>query len=532
MKNIYKWFTLVELVITMTVVAILWTISTIYIFDAFGNSRDSARITSIGQIVQNMDLFKVDTWRYPEPDNFVVVTYSWAELWKQWVFWSEASQSLGVYGSDYPQDPLYEIDYTYSLTNNSTEYQIWWILEDTKNSLESELVSMIIPQAHAAVTTAYIRGNYNGFLARAISGWNHNFIATPSIIASDLVSTDIIDIIDNERLVFDEFFNLPSTYKDSIDTFGGFYFFPENPLLHSWALWELQNSNTLTEFINEIKFIYSSSQIATFPEYQTLIEWDTFTSTKKILESVFGVPFAAHSCNDILANWEWLADWFYVVDSDDWEDGSVYCDMTTDDGWWTRIWVDYITNGEFQEWNGIPSEWWSNPNNTLVNLWTENTPVTSEYAMHQTSESWWTSQQKSESEYQVHFEDSDPTIPLYQFPTTLLQPGYEIRMTAWVRDDDGWSSWLGCNTQACAYNPHEGYIFNNRLFYLDGTNDINGEREILETMTTADGREWQLQRVRRKIRKTPTNFEWYIGHGAELNTDLYFTGVKLEIFYK
>jgi len=75
-------------------------------------------------------------------------------------------------------------------------------------------------------------------------------------------------------------------------------------------------------------------------------------------------------------------------------------------------------------------------------------------------------------------------------------------------------------------------MFHNRLFYNDGTNEVNGVVEVLDTVTTADGNTWELQRVRKKIRKVSEGFNWYIGYGAELDTDLYFTGVKLEIFYK
>lgn len=524
MKKNYIWFTLVELIVTMTVLAILWTLSAAYIFDAFGTSRDSARITSIAQIVENMDLFKVNTWIYPSPDNSVTVTFSWSSLWEQWEFWPAVNQSLWVYWSRYPIDPRYDINYTYSVTNNNSEYQIGTILEDTEWSLDNGITAMIIPQARAAVSTAYVRGNYNGLLARAVIWEDHHFFTIPSIMANDLSNPDILHLIDNEKLVFDQFFNLPSTYQSSVDGYWGFGFFPSNPLVFSWAIAELQGKEQLTNLINEMKFVYASSQIARYESYQALIEGDTYTSTKKLLENVFWVPFAAHSCNDILANWEWLADGFYVVDIDEWEDGSVYCDMSTGDGWWTRVWIDYITNGEFQGGNPIPSEWGSNDNNTIVNLGVDNTPVLSEYAMRQTSESWWTNEAKSESSYQVHFDAPDLTA--------LLQPGYEIRMTAWVRDDDGGSSWFGCNTPACSYNPHEWYIFRNTLFYIDGTNDVNGEIEVLDSVTTADGKQWELQRVRRKIRKTPTDFDWDIWHWAELNTDLYFTGVKLEIFYK
>gem|GEM_PF-6520896 len=75
-------------------------------------------------------------------------------------------------------------------------------------------------------------------------------------------------------------------------------------------------------------------------------------------------------------------------------------------------------------------------------------------------------------------------------------------------------------------------MFHNRLFYTDGTNEVNGTAVVLETQVTSDGKTWEHQRVRKKIRKTPSGFNWYIGYGAELTTDLYFTDVKLELFYK
>ena len=193
--------------------------------------------------------------------------------------------------------------------------------------------------------------------------------------------------------------------------------------------------------------------------------------------------------------------------------------MTTWNGWWTRVWVDYITNWEFQNNEHIPSETDSNPSYVIKNLWTENTPVVSPYALHQTG--------NSRSEYEVRFDKVDEkNVP------PQLQPGYEIRMSLWLRDDDNWVTWEWCNLSPCRHNPYAGYVFHNRLYYLDWTTEVNGVVEVLDTQTTADGKEWKLQRVRKKVRKIPTNFRWYIWYGAELNTDLYFTGVKLEIFYK
>jgi hypothetical protein len=80
-------------------------------------------------------------------------------------------------------------------------------------------------------------------------------------------------------------------------------------------------------------------------------------------------------------------------------------------------------------------------------------------------------------------------------------------------------------------NPHEGYVFHNRLYYNDGTFSTNGEDKTLETITV-DGKVWTKELVRHKIYKTPDSFNWYLWLDANNNKDLYFTWLRLELFYR
>jgi hypothetical protein len=43
------------------------------------------------------------------------------------------------------------------------------------------------------------------------------FVATPAIITYDLGDTDVISTIQNQKLVFNEFFNLPHSYNTHIE---------------------------------------------------------------------------------------------------------------------------------------------------------------------------------------------------------------------------------------------------------------------------------------------------------------------------
>ena len=88
---------------------------------------------------------------------------------------------------------------------------------------------------------------------------------------------------------------------------------------------------------------------------------------------------------------------------------------------------------------------------------------------------------------------------------------------------------------AAGINPHEGYVFHNRIYYNDGTFSTNGEDQIIETVTIDDGgtpRIWTKELTRHKVYKTPESYDWYIGLDANNNKDLYFTWLRLELFYR
>ena len=58
-NKIIKGFTLVELIVVITILAILWTISFISLQWYSMRSRDSVRISDIKNIITNLELFKL-----------------------------------------------------------------------------------------------------------------------------------------------------------------------------------------------------------------------------------------------------------------------------------------------------------------------------------------------------------------------------------------------------------------------------------------------------------------------------------------
>jgi prepilin-type N-terminal cleavage/methylation domain-containing protein len=79
----FKGFTLVELIVVITILAILGTIGFLSIGGYSSKARDSARVGDVAQVVKSLDLSVVTAGSYPVPDNSFAVTYSGGTVWNQ-----------------------------------------------------------------------------------------------------------------------------------------------------------------------------------------------------------------------------------------------------------------------------------------------------------------------------------------------------------------------------------------------------------------------------------------------------------------
>lgn len=127
MKNTKNWFTLVELVVVMLIISILsatWFYSYIwYMSDA----RDSQRISDIAKLKSSLKLYKLQKWNYPLPWNYFNITNSWLTVANQWFL----DKNVLISTLDkIPVDPKTNVNYSYSITNNKQESQIWLSLEN------------------------------------------------------------------------------------------------------------------------------------------------------------------------------------------------------------------------------------------------------------------------------------------------------------------------------------------------------------------------------------------------------------------
>lgn len=285
MRNKKYAFTLVELIVVITILAILWTIAFISLQWYSKSSRESVRISDMSKIRTSLELFHINANKYPDPTEAYPVTYSGWLAWYQWSFWN--STFINVEKLDeIPTDPLTWKEYTYSVLNTKQEYEIASISEWDDNSL-----SLNNNEVVAAEKTAWanITWTYNWVSLKVNANSTSYILAVPSIITSiDLaVETNrtITKIISEKELVMDWFQNLPNnyiwtSYVSNKEASNDDFTIVNEVLVYEWDVNDLTPSNLIQNLQNS----YSWTTTATLANTNELLSIDLLGWTS--LESI------------------------------------------------------------------------------------------------------------------------------------------------------------------------------------------------------------------------------------------------------
>lgn len=132
MKN--KWFTLIELIVSIWIIMILAASSSFLFGQYMRDARNTARITSLQNISSSLEQELFRKWYLPEPDNKITIT-SWAIiLWYQWTFGDNATSNT-QWITVKQLDPKDDFEYIYNINEGKNKYQIMWYLEKESEDL-------------------------------------------------------------------------------------------------------------------------------------------------------------------------------------------------------------------------------------------------------------------------------------------------------------------------------------------------------------------------------------------------------------
>lgn len=144
-QNKFLWFTLVELIVVITIV---WILSTVWFVSYSGYltwARDSNRISQMVKLSDSLQVYSASK-TLPLPDDYTNVTAygSWNIIWYQWEVWVDVLETLDyTNGWKDPQEGEY---FSYYLTKDRKSFQLLALLENQFTSIDNNLTDQI----HAA----------------------------------------------------------------------------------------------------------------------------------------------------------------------------------------------------------------------------------------------------------------------------------------------------------------------------------------------------------------------------------------------
>jgi len=156
-------FTLVELIVVITILAILWTIAFISLQWYSRDARDSKRFEMLNLIRSGFEFDMLKTWVAPLPDNNIPVTLSWVLIWYQWDAWESVLQRINFAGVW--KDPKDDEFLSYFTSWNKKQIQVLAMFENERLSASNlnNITQWYAVTDHTS-RFPYTRGDWLGIL--------------------------------------------------------------------------------------------------------------------------------------------------------------------------------------------------------------------------------------------------------------------------------------------------------------------------------------------------------------------------------
>lgn len=252
-------FTLVELIVVITILAVLGSLAFVSFQWYAKKSRDAVRLSDIQTIKKAIEYNSITTGNFIDATDTTQISYNGIWLWQQWVFWKSTIEKIWSM-TEVPLDPSADIPYAYSVTDNKLEFQIAGIFEwSTAYNHISEVMADSSLWAQALVV-----GQYNGRTLYK-KEWSISYIfAIPSLILNDVSQNDIQQLSQNDSFVFANLSNLPANYstsKYSVISPQTLHWVDANYIVsYSWSMTQLLTQSSEQDvLIDNLQKAYSGS---------------------------------------------------------------------------------------------------------------------------------------------------------------------------------------------------------------------------------------------------------------------------------
>lgn len=127
-------FTLVELIVVISILAILGTIAFMSFNSYYWKTRDSVRVSDLKSIHEWLTIHMVKAWTYPMPDNYIeIVAWDTDPILYSYQWYTGDSIINLIRLSGKAKDPKDGTPYIYATDKNKKKIQLMWYLESWDN---------------------------------------------------------------------------------------------------------------------------------------------------------------------------------------------------------------------------------------------------------------------------------------------------------------------------------------------------------------------------------------------------------------
>ena len=355
-KQQTKAFTLVELIVVITILAILGTIAFISLQWYSRDSRDSVRIADVSAMKTSLELFHLDAGKYPLPDDADEVTFSGWVLWYQGTFWEQVRKNVSRNMAEVPTDPLIDKEYIYSVLNNRNELEILTLLEWDVTSMNETQV-----YAWNLEVTPRVDGNYNGLYVKT----SDYIVPVPSILTAEdttgwleldanNIASQITHLGENIPVIWNAKSNTWALTGLQLSVYTGSITADSTDEEKIAAMTAIQNAYSWSSLKNEwiIKYVLNQSETwALVSLVDTVILWSADAVTTNSSSSSSSTSSSWGESANIVANgWTLTQEWWYNIHTFT----SVWADTFTVTSAWDGAQIELLVVA----WGWWGWEWW------------------------------------------------------------------------------------------------------------------------------------------------------------------------------
>ncbi len=348
MKEILKkGFTLVEMMVVITILGILGTIAFISFWGLMWGVRDSTRTSDIANMKIVLEKYAAQRGVFPNPSNWANFTYSWGVVFTQGTFWKSLQVATHWEIGKIPIDPLYKNEYNYSVGFGNNSYNLWFVQE-----WQLAYSPILWEWAYAAEVSSRelvwrVDWNYNGQIMYTFT-WGQVYVfALPSLLTNKWEAWEVLGLTD--KLLFNNEFNIPASYSWKVIQVGQFDYEPK--LVYSWSTLP-RSPAQLKRLVTNLKWAIQNAghptPLFSRKEFNNIVELDVnnpndlYDYGQEYINTGLWWRFKLKypkSCKEILWTSDDLGSKEYTISPNGHDKIDVYCDMSDTFwwGWWTRI---------------------------------------------------------------------------------------------------------------------------------------------------------------------------------------------------